>query len=522
MNLIKDKWIPAKRKDHTISKIAPWEIGADNNPVVEISAPRPDFRGALYQFLIGLLQTAYAPQDDEEWLEHWETIPSCSELKKAFEKYSVAFELYNENGPAFMQDYDMQKDFTKNNNEIKSLLIDSPGENTIKQNKDHFVKRSVITNLCESCTASALFTLQINAPSGGQGHRTGLRGGGPITTLVISNTADSLWKLIWLNILSLEYKFGKCPDKADDKVFPWMGPTRDSRADKKVYPMDVNELQQYWGMPRRIRLNKPSKSGICDICGSYATQLYSSYVAQNYGVSYSSTWTHSLSPYRWQIEKDKSTSLIAIKGKQGGISYHDWLSLTLITNPKQQEIAAVVRSFNSSKLWKLNEFDFSVWCFGYDMDNMKARCWYEQKLPLLVIPEEKKGEYIEKIQLLTEATQECIKVLQEAIKEAWSSNPSQGDYSFIDRIFYQETETEFFEVANSIQKCLLSGKSLCRHLLHWHSTLISFSEKIFDQFALQDTDEIRNMKRIALAEKSLMSKLRSKNMKSMQALKECI
>lgn len=518
MNLIKDKWIPAKRKDHTISKIAPWEIGADSNPVVEINAPRPDFRGALYQFLIGLVQTTYAPQDDDEWLEHWETIPSCDELKKAFEKYSDAFELFNENGPAFMQDYNMQKDCT--NNDIKFLLIDSPGENTIKQNKDHFVKRNAITNLCESCTATALFTLQINAPSGGQGHRTGLRGGGPITTLVISNTASSLWKLIWLNILSLEYRFGKRPDKADDKVFPWMGSTRDSRADKKVYPMDVNELQQYWGTPRRIRLSKPLESGKCDLCGSYATRLYSSYVAQNYGVSYSSTWTHSLSPYRRQIEKDRSISLIAIKGKQGGISYRDWLSLTLITNPKEQEIAAVVRSFNSSKRWKLNENDFSLWCFGYDMDNMKARCWYDQKLPLLAIPEEKKDVYIEKIQLLTAAAQECTKLLRDAVKEAWASNPSKGDYSIIDTVFYQETETAFFVVADNIRKCLVIGKSSSKLLLQWHNILISFTEKLFDQFALQDTDEIRSMKRIALAGKSLGNKLRSKKTKSMQALKE--
>jgi hypothetical protein len=29
-----------------------------------------------------------------------------------------------------------------------------------------------------------LFSLQLNAPSGGKGYRTGLRGGGPLTTLI--------------------------------------------------------------------------------------------------------------------------------------------------------------------------------------------------------------------------------------------------------------------------------------------------------------------------------------------------
>ena len=50
---------------------------------------------------------------------------------------------------------------------IEKLLIDSPGEKTLKENTDHFVKRERVKQLCPCCTTMALLTLQINAPGGG-------------------------------------------------------------------------------------------------------------------------------------------------------------------------------------------------------------------------------------------------------------------------------------------------------------------------------------------------------------------
>nr|WP_231886596.1 type I-E CRISPR-associated protein Cse1/CasA [Methylomonas methanica] len=59
--------------------------------------------------------------------------------------------------------------------------------------------------LCPSCAATALFTLQTNAPSGGVGHRVGLRGGGPLTTLVLPKASQTtLWQKLWLNVFNQE------------------------------------------------------------------------------------------------------------------------------------------------------------------------------------------------------------------------------------------------------------------------------------------------------------------------------
>ncbi|MEJ2046030.1 MAG: type I-E CRISPR-associated protein Cse1/CasA [Reinekea sp.] len=80
MNLLSSKWIPAIRQDGTTEPIAPWQITETDNPVIELDAARADFQGGLYQFLIGLLQTACMPEDIDEWSDWYEQPPSPDEL----------------------------------------------------------------------------------------------------------------------------------------------------------------------------------------------------------------------------------------------------------------------------------------------------------------------------------------------------------------------------------------------------------------------------------------------------------
>jgi CRISPR system Cascade subunit CasA len=201
VNLINDAWMPAIRDDGSRCKIVPWQIAETDSPVVELDAPRADFQGALYQLLIGFLQTMFAPGDHDEWLKYWHSPPAPEALRKAFEHYASVFEVNNPEGAAFMQDFSLNEGEKKS---IAALLIDAPGTKTRKDNLDHFVKGKTDECMCPACAVTALFTLQINAPSGGQGHRVGLRGGGPLTTLVMPAEASSLWQRLWANILPRE------------------------------------------------------------------------------------------------------------------------------------------------------------------------------------------------------------------------------------------------------------------------------------------------------------------------------
>jgi CRISPR system Cascade subunit CasA len=156
---------------------------------VNLDANRPDFNGALIQFLIGLVQTTMAPKKDRNWENGLTNPPRADELKTAFEKVSHAFNIDGDI-PRFMQDFEPGK---WERNEIDKLLVEIPGDKTIKDNTDHFVKRDSVKRMCLACSAMAIFTLQTNAPSGGQGHRVSLRGGGPLTTIVMG---DTLWQTI--------------------------------------------------------------------------------------------------------------------------------------------------------------------------------------------------------------------------------------------------------------------------------------------------------------------------------------
>ena len=199
-NLIDERWIPVIRRDGTKSMIAPWEVTDQfaENPVVSLDAPRPDFNGALIQFIIGLVQTVAAPQNGTEWRKRLSTPPTPDELKEKFASVRHAFELGGD-GPRFMQDFE---DITAEYGDIDGLLVETPGQNALVNNTDHFIKRKTVAEMCPVCSATALFAFQTNSPPGGPGYMTSLRGGGPLTTLVAGdNHHNTLWQLIYLNVL---------------------------------------------------------------------------------------------------------------------------------------------------------------------------------------------------------------------------------------------------------------------------------------------------------------------------------
>src|SRR5690554_8138084 len=98
MNLLDHPWIRVRLGNSEVTNRSPIQaLGPD---AIDLDAPRPDFRGALYQFLIGLLQIAYAPRDVQEWRDRYNRPPTHEELQAAFEPFKHAFLLEND-GPAF-------------------------------------------------------------------------------------------------------------------------------------------------------------------------------------------------------------------------------------------------------------------------------------------------------------------------------------------------------------------------------------------------------------------------------------
>ncbi|EBU8550802.1 type I-E CRISPR-associated protein Cse1/CasA, partial [Salmonella enterica subsp. enterica serovar Oranienburg] len=286
-NLIMSKWLPVRFKDGSTGKLAPVDLTDEN--VVDIAATRADLQGAAWQFLLGVLQCSIAPKNSARWEDIWLDGLTEQMLREALAPLEHAFQFGAET-PSFMQDFEP---LTGEKVSIASLLPETPGVQTTKFNKDHFIKRGVTERFCPHCAALALFSLQLNAPSGGKGYRTGLRGGGPLTTLVElqeyqGERQTPLWRKLWLNVMPQDTADLPLPDQCDAAVFPWLAATRTSeQANAVTTPEQVNKLQAYWGMPRRIRLDFTTlQSGCCDICGAESDELLGFMTVKNYGVNY--------------------------------------------------------------------------------------------------------------------------------------------------------------------------------------------------------------------------------------------
>jgi CRISPR system Cascade subunit CasA len=520
MNLIKNAWIPVIRANSGKGLIAPWQIAEQEDPIRELAAPRPDFQGAMYQFLIGLLQTGFAPKDQDEWLKYWEVPPTAEILRSRLEALAGAFDFDNPNGPAFMQDFTLADGEPKG---IAALLIEAPGGKTVRDNLDHFIKRETPRCVCKTCAAMALFTLQASAPSGGVGHRVGLRGGGPLTTLVLPPDQTSLWKMLWLNVLDQDDVPEYSGKNALSSVFPWMGPTRVS--DKSGFdttPESCHQLQAYWGMPRRIRIVFPTDASVgdCDLCGAHDVELVAEYRTRNYGVNYMGAWVHPLTPYRFDPKKEKPP--LSIKGQQGGLGYRHWLGLTLADAEDGDRAALTVRRYSEQRARELRiQRTARLWCFGFDMDNMKARCWYDHTFPLFNLdPGQRKKLLLWADELIT-AAQDVSNILRKQVKSAWFRRPedAKGDMNTVVMDFWQRSEPVFYRLLEHLSKVPGDQDSPPPELYCiWKNALLSIPMQLFDAWVLDAPIEDMDMKRVVAERDGLIRMLNGcKSMKTIKA-----
>lgn len=433
LSLLTTPWLPVRFKDGSTGKLAPANLADEN--VVDIAAARADLQGAAWQFLLGLLQCSMAPKNSARWEDIWFEGLSGDTLHQALAPLEPAFQ-FGADTPSFMQDFEP---LSGEKVSIASLLPEIPGAQTTKLNKDHFVKRGVTERFCPHCAALALFSLQLNAPSGGKGYRTGLRGGGPMTTLIElqeyqGNRQTPLWRKLWLNVMPQDSAAMPLPERCDESVFPWLAPTRTSEhASAVTTPEQVNPLQAYWGMPRRIRLDfSTTQSGYCDLCTSQSDALLSWMTVKNYGVNYAG-WTHPLTPYRLPLKE--GSERYSVKPQPGGLIWRDWLGLNQegASENNTEYPALVVKTVGAHNL---KDAKVGLWGFGYDFDNMKARCWYEHHFPLLLT-----DNIIPNLRLAAQTASRHLSLLRSALKEAWFADAkgARGDFSFIDIDFWHLT-----------------------------------------------------------------------------------
>lgn len=529
MNLLDEAWIPVHRKSGVQNWIAPWQIGEPD--IVALDARRPDFNGALVQFLIGLVQTTTPMNSHAEWQQWYDTPPSSETLKRWFAPVANAFE-FNGDGARFMQDFSLRTAGERDAefNDISSLLIEAPGDNSLKENKDHFIKRGFASGLCSHCVATALFTLQTNAPSGGNGHYTSLRGGGPLTTLIVATPVRSLWHTVWLNVRERAAFLGSCGDaskSAPHFIFPWLADMHSMQAPGgKTAPIQVHSAHVFWGMPRRIRLDQDNTvSGRCDTCGRESKKLLTRYITKPKGFDYKGAWKHPLSPYY----ESKPEEWLPMHPQPGGLGYKLWLGWVLGVQEDKKKIqpaSQVSHVLDGRRL----KGQFRLWVFGYDMDNMKARCWYESTFPLYSLAEcNKDGRKLVQtgVAKWINAADHVAFLLRSAVRSAWFSEGAEvkGDWGFIDAAFWSRTESEFFRLLSELIEQAHNDSNedasarLQRSNNQWRTELIDAALKLFDGELVGSAPiERQNPRRVAEAHSRLRASLYGDRLKEILGL----
>ncbi len=422
LNLIADAWIPVLRQQSGSGTIAPIQLTEawDTDPVIALDWPRADLRVATLEFLTGALATACPPSDNNAWLDGWDVPPDAATLAAAFAPLAHAFELDGD-GPRFMQD---REDLVSEAEPVERLLIEAPGDSTVKKNTDLLVRRGQVTELGRPAAAIALYTFQSWAPAGGAGNRTGLRGGGPLTTFVLPGAQPSLWHLLWANV-----PLGTPPDLADlPRVFPWLAPTFTSGTGHMVTPGAAHPLQAWWGMPRRIRLDfLPCDSPRpCGLTGVPDSVRVPSWRQRPQGANYDK-WgdMHPLTP-RYRVKP--GAEILPVHPQPGGVGYRHWLGLVV----SDEEAGALRipapavttwRQGRQSDTWgrggQARHDNDRLLAAGYDMDNMKARGFVESELPLPAVADPAVRARVDRLaRQLVRAADTAAGLLRRAVRDA--------------------------------------------------------------------------------------------------------
>lgn len=438
-NLIRDAWIPVRMADGARQIIRPDQIAEPG--VLRPDWPRADFNLACCELLIGLVYLADPPEDAEDWEDRCAADPD--RLAERLAPLARAFDLDGP-GPRFLQDLE---DFDAERQGVDMLFIDSSGGNTARNNADLMVHRDRYGGLDAAQAAIALFTLQSQAPSGGAGNRTSMRGGGPMITLVDPGAAGPtpLWSMVWANVPDGP----PTPPEALDAALPWMRPTRTS--EKGTNPLQPPEPPDDWsgagwvppetffGMPRRLRLDfDPDAPG--RVIG----------VRQRpYGTNYGS-WEHPLTPtYRQKAGAEK----LPLHPRAGAASYRHWIGVSLAATDELRERARTVSTWTGRRRGQRCRLQVGGWA----MDNMKPRDFVWSSEPLFALSAEAAAHaagFVEAANAFSLALNGALMTVTgaekagasavEAVREAFFLN-TQVDFE----AFLRRLETEEWSVALS-------------------------------------------------------------------------
>ena len=504
-------WIPFRR----LSGVVEWgppDLIVDAitvDPVVALSAPRPDFDGGLAEFLIGLLAAAFRLDDERAWRDLWTNPPSRADLKAALLTLPPAFDLDGD-GPRFLQDFTPSDLAEAEVVPVQEMLVEG-------KNDPLFIKPETLRQIGRPAAAMALITIQAYSPAGGRGYRTSLRGGGPLTTLVDPRPSGttrpidrSLWRLLWANVPTIDELQGESAGAREasspSDIFPWLGPTRTSEHDRATTIVDANPLQSFFGMPRRMTLEFSDDPGRCDLTGREDQRLVTGFRVKGYGVQYQG-WRHPLTPY---YAGKSPNEWLPIHGQPGGIGWRDWYPLIYESASATKVPARTVAVFSDRRADRVGCRRYSLHAFGFDVTNAKVRSWIDARLPAFAgLDAERLALVSALVASLTDATELAAYTVQRTTVDArfGGSDDPPGDLSFVKALLWDATTSVFYDSLVRLIDAAEPAELVPDLRRAFQKSLRIYATEIFDSHVSPDVGHPEQLRRSVVARFDLVMTL---------------
>lgn len=455
LNLIDDPWIPVRTTDGPRT-IRPDQLAEPG--VLATDWPRLDLNIACMELLIGLVFMADPPEDSDDWFDRKE--PDPARLRDRLQSLVPAFNLAGE-GPRFLQDLELLSGDPVGPD---MLFMDSAGGNTAKNNADLFVRRNRYAGLPTALAAMALYTLQSQAPSGGAGNRTSMRGGGPMTTLV--DPHGNLWDMVWANVPDGE--------RQGPESLPWMRPTRTSEKGKlPTVQKESNQIsaEVFFGMPRRLQL-------------TLEDDIVTGVIQKPWGTEYDG-WLHPLTPYY----QDKTGAWLPQHPRPGVFGYRQWRGVVMEGRKGDALRRAMTLETHDRRLratGRGSEPSASVLVAGWSMDNMKPREFILSRAPILHLT----PDALDRVTAMIEAAEAAGLALRHALKPVVGSDDAKKTVlSMLHERFFTETEGAFLTALSQVEQVSSVAQT-------WLDNLKEAAMTIFHEQAVSGLDQ-RDMKSVS-------------------------
>ncbi|WOA54140.1 type I-E CRISPR-associated protein Cse1/CasA [Dickeya solani] len=457
-SLIDTPWLPVVGADGHRTRIALRQLVDDH--VIDLACPRPDLQGAAWQLLIGLLQTAYSPPDDQSWEDIWHRGLDKG-WAKALTPLAPAL-WFGAKKPSFMQYREGLKGKAR---PIADLLVNASGDQSLTFNRQHVLTHDPVEMICPHCAVLALYARQSHAPSGCRSVHASAPAA-MTTLLTLQDHRQPLWRKLWANVIPGVH--GHCVSE----VFPWLASS--GLHDESVTPESTAPLQSFWEMPLRIALDfAHTQTGHCDLCGETSEHLLTHFHGDVHAVRHEHRG-HPLTPYR---QSTRDGPLLPVAGQLQGLAYREWPGLVLGEQGDDYHTLparAVQLNYQREPLRR----KVGLWCFGYDMAEGKGG-WYEHHIPTWGDVTPAIRNYLP---LAVQMADDAQSLLRQSVHAAGVG--ADKHCSTIDVTFWQETE-QFFK---RLYDAIAGGMSVAEALKAWQNQLYLYLIGTFDRLTFGNPD----------------------------------